>query len=596
MAIRYPLYLSAPPGDPYQQLIIMNQAGVDAVNAFAPYAYGNSTLGPSAKLEVNTANGTAMSGQPFVDTYYVAGSYVTRVDRYATEAETPDIAMVTENYSRIRINYDSVTMPTGDTNNTQFPLYVWDETGGSNEFGTMMQLRAMSRQDFIDTFVLPALEDMSIWDATTNKEQQGTYFLTTSNAPSNASLVSATPVATNREANIAAYTAGGIPEVTAQTINVNYYLAYVNYPATAWDIYDATLGTYDLPVYFDSATETIRQHTPTTWANLLGPFLRYYLATPGSGYEINYSLSSGTQRGSTYTDTRVTPTGTGYNTRFVNADDYRSQEFPTGTASVISGNTKRFYISKGSSSTYSASANPSVSVNEGQQITFTLSTTNVADGSSFSYLIDGITAADISAGSLTGSVTVSGGSGSTQITLATDMLAEVETATCTFTIPGGTRQVSVPINDVETVSLEGTVLSPEMSGAFPLSDGSILMGWTIKSDGTVADYNDDRFPTDVTTGHADWNSNAPSPTGTYYVRASIHSQSDPGSQSFASSPSALNTWLALTSSRSFLFTDNRAAASYGLSDVVLKIEIATDSGGSNIVATGYYQNSYEGGA
>jgi hypothetical protein len=81
---------------------------------------------------------------------------------------------------------------------------------------------------------------------------------------------------------------------------------------------------------------------------LLGPFLRYYLATPGSGYEISYSMSSGNQRGSTYTDTRVTPTGTGYTTRYVNANDYRTQEFPTGTASTISANTKRFYINRGS--------------------------------------------------------------------------------------------------------------------------------------------------------------------------------------------------------------------------------------------------------
>jgi len=572
MAVRYPLYLAAPAGDPDQQLIIMNQAGVDAINQFAPYAYGNNTSGPSAKLEVNTANGTAMSGQPFVDTYYVAGSYVTRVDRYATEAETPNISMVTDNYSRIRINYDSVTLPTGDTNNTQYPLYVWDETGGSDEFGLNMHLRAMSRQDFIDTFVLPALEDMTIWNATTNKEQQGTYFLTTSNAPSNASLVSATPVATNKEANIAAYTASGIPEVTSQTIDVNYYLAYVNYPATAWDIYDATLGTYDLPVYFDSATETIRQHTPTTWANLLGPFLRYYLATPGSGYEINYSLSSGTQRGSTYTDTRVTPTGTGYNTRFVNADDYRTQEFPTGTASIISGNTKRFYISRGSISTYSASANPSVSVNEGQQITFTLSTTNVADGSSFSYLIDGITAADISSGSLSGSVTISGGSGSTIVTLAYDSLSESETMTCTFTIPGGTRQVTVPINDV---------ISPVVSsgGLFGQADGdpnatAIARAEFFSSGG--ATYTETTFTT-TNSSNYNWLTDL---TGFNAADWEIYATLNFGSIDTGGSDS-LDTWLDLTTARGW---QNSISFSGGTVDGSITVSIREKANTSNVVS------------
>jgi hypothetical protein len=411
---------------------------------------------------------------------------------------------------------------------------------------------------------------MTIWDGTTNREQQGTYFLTTSNAPSNASLVSATPVATNKEANVAAYTASGIPETTAQTINVNYYLAYVNYPPTAWDIYDGVLGTYDLPVYFDSATETIRQHTPTTWANLLGPFLRYYLATPGSGYDINYSLSSGTQRGSTYTDTRVSPTGTGYNTRFVNADDYRTQEFPTGTASVISGNTKRFYISKGSTSTYSASANPSVSVNEGQALTFTLTTTNVANGATFSYLIDGITAADISSGSLTGSVTISGGTGSTTIVLDYDSLAEVETATCTFTIPGGTRQVSVPINDVISPRVNSDALfatadnSPNpdaIARAAFGNNGVATYAFTTFVGTTSSSYN---WLTDLTGFNAaDWEIYATVNAGTIDVSGS----------------DAVDTWLDLSTSRAW---QQRVIYSGGSLEGTIVVTIRQKSNTSNV--------------
>lgn len=446
MAVRTPLLLNAPPGEPQFQIQEMDSGSINNVHAFAPYAYGNNSLGPSAKLEVNTANGTLMSGQPFVDTYYIAGAYTTRVDRFSTEAETPNISMVTDNYNRLRVVYDSTSLPTGDTNNLQYPLYLYN-TGSGADIDT--HLRTMSRQDFIDTFVLPALSILDVWSASTTNQQQGTYFLTTSASPANATLVSSTPVAVNSQANVAAYTSSGIPEAQKQTLDTNYYLARVNYPPTSYAVYDSELGKYDLPLYIDAGTEQIRQHTPTSWANLLGPWLRYYLATSGSGYDIIYSLSSGNQRGSTYTDTRVVPTGTGYTTRYVNTDDYRTQEFPTGTATTITANTKRFYISRGGIPTYGASSNPSGSVNEGSSVTFTLTTTNVLDGSTFPYSITGITAADISSGSLSGNVTISSNSGSTTITLVKDGLTEGETATCTFTTPGGDRVVAVTVGDAD---------------------------------------------------------------------------------------------------------------------------------------------------
>jgi len=336
MALRTPLLLENP-ATPDMQITSYDSFLLAWLHSFAPYAYANNPSGPSAKLEVNTSNGTLMPGQPFVDTYYIAGAATSLVDRFATEAETPDISMVTDNYNRLREVYPSLSVPTGDTNNLQYPLYLYD-------VGGVIQLRTMTATDFIDTFVTPALNAMTIWSAGTTNQQAGTYFLTTSATPANATLVSATPVAVNSVANVAAYTADGIAEVQKQTIDTNYYLAMVNYAPTTYDVYDATTLTYYLPLYFDAGTESIRQHTPTTWAALLGPFLRYYLATPGTTYTIEYNLASGNQRGTTYTDTRVTPTGTGYTQLAVNVDDYRTQEFPTGTASTITANTKAFYI------------------------------------------------------------------------------------------------------------------------------------------------------------------------------------------------------------------------------------------------------------
>ena len=600
MAIRRPLAVQPNDGDPAGlQIFEMAGGGVTNIHKFATYAYGQD---PSVNIEINGSNGTLMSGQPFVDTYYVAGAYSTRVDRFATAAETANIVLTTDNYNRMRYVVDSVSLPTGDTNNTQYPLYLYNPVGtygADNPNNVNTHMRAMSRQDFIDTFVIPGLNQMvadGFYNGTQNKEQNGTLFLTTSSNPSNATLVSNTPAAVNSEANVAAYTASGIPEAVKQTNDVNYYVAKVDFPATAYELYDNVLLTWDLPLYFNAGDEMVYQHTPTSWANLLGPWLRYYMATSNSGYNYSYNLSSGTQKGSTYVDTRLTNSST-YQQRFVNANDYRTQEFPNGTQTTISGSSKALYIQRAGTPTYGASANPSTSVNEGASVTFTLSTTNVLDGTNFSYAITGITAADISSGSLTGTVTTSSGTASTTITLAIDGTTEGETATCTFTTPSGNRAASVTVTDVaETVSLEGTIAAPETSSGFPISDGAVQMGWLFESDGDVGEYNSEGVsPFIVYTGHADWVNVSP-PVNSYWIRASIQSQTASGSQSFASSPAALNTWLPLSTSRSFLFTDNRTAASYSEANVVLKIEIADDAAGSNIIATGYYRNNYDGGA
>jgi hypothetical protein len=168
----------------------------------------------------------------------------------------------------------------------------------------------------------------------------------------------------------------------------------------------------------------------------------------------------------------------------------------------------------------------------------------------------------------------------------------------TATFNAGGASVSVTINDTslsaanETVSLEGTALSPETNGVPPLTDGSILMGWRVNSSGTIEDYDSDRFPQYSATGHLDWNSNAPSPTKTYYVRATVYS-SDTG-QSFSNptpSPNAYNTWLQLNTSRSFFFSDNSASNSYGPREAIIKLDISESATGSDQVTSNQYSLS-----
>ena len=63
----------------------------------------------------------------------------------------------------------------------------------------------------------------------------------------------------------------------------------------------------------------------------------FTLPSSTDGYAISYSIGtsgSGNTRGSGIVDTRLNGTGN-YQTRFVNANDYRAQEFPNGTPTTI---------------------------------------------------------------------------------------------------------------------------------------------------------------------------------------------------------------------------------------------------------------------
>ena len=331
MAIRRPIYLFADAtltpitSDFYEY----NDSFMADIVSFASYVHAQD---PGSKLEVNTSNGTQMPNQAFTDTYYIAGAVSTRVERFSTAAETPNVSMSTDTYNRIRIVNNQGTLPTTDANNLEYPLYLTADTP--------RQLRAMTRQDFIDTFVTPALDN---WLGAVANEQGGTYFLTTSANPANATIVGSVPAAVNSVANLSAYSSGGIGEAVKQTTDINYWLAKVDYSEIDFDPVEDSL-----PMYFDAGTETIRMHTLASWTALLGPFLRYYLGGGSPTHTISYNINGGgTTQGSIFTDSRRTPTGTGYTTRFVNANDYRTQEFPTGTESTIAGTEKRLKMQIG---------------------------------------------------------------------------------------------------------------------------------------------------------------------------------------------------------------------------------------------------------
>lgn len=295
MAIRRPLYYDS------GNLREMSDAQLNTVRTRVAYQY---SLNPSVTLSQVSSGGNLGS---YTDTRRTAGSFLQRADRFPTEGETPEPGTVTVTYSRINQAVASTSDLT-DTNNKAFPVF--------NNSGN---IQAMTLTDMYDTFIYPAITNLV--SGSTGVDQGGTYRIHTSTSLSGHTLISSTPVFSDTRANTGAYTAGGIPETLDQPFTVtNFYLFRVNgsdvsYPAPLFIRSDNDLQDYSVAA-FDSILQSLVRHATSSV----------------TGQRIRYTINgTGTNRGSGMTDTVLNGSGN-YQTRFVNSNDYRAQEFPNGTA------------------------------------------------------------------------------------------------------------------------------------------------------------------------------------------------------------------------------------------------------------------------
>ena len=303
MAVRDPLYWNSTTSA-FQEMI-----GTDklATQGQAIYQY---SLNPAVTLSVVASAGSL---DAMTDTRYEAGAATSDATDFDTEAETPDISVINTSYDKIDQTVATVSDP-GDLNNLAYPIY-WDNATNT--------LQAMTQTDFYDTFIDPAISIMT--GSYSNSSQGGTYYVSSSNAVSGMTLVSATPVFVDTRADAAAYTAAGIPETTDQPETIfSYYLHQID--GSAWD---GTSFWKDM-FYWDNSTGTMQQYTVAQMNTLLQNMMRYHTSSV-VGDRITYNINgTGTNRGS-MSDTYLSGTSAdGYNTLQV-GDDYRSQEFPNGT-------------------------------------------------------------------------------------------------------------------------------------------------------------------------------------------------------------------------------------------------------------------------
>ena len=295
MAVRTPLYNNN------GNLQDMSTSMVTALVNQTIYQY---SLLPGTSLSVVNSGGSLGS---ITDTRLQAGVSSSGVSSFPSEAATAEPNVVTVTYAKIN-QVKAAFTPTADTGRT-WPVY----RTSSND------IQAMSLQDVKDTFLHPAID--SLVSGSTGSAQGGTYFIATTTSVAGATLVSSTPVFSDTRANVSAYTAGGIPESTDQPQTItNYYLHRCN----------GANSTYTKPMFLTSSFD-IQEYSDAGWAALIQEWIRFTAAQSSDGYQINYSLSAGTNRGSGMGDTRLNGSGN-YQQRLINANDYRAQEFPNGTA------------------------------------------------------------------------------------------------------------------------------------------------------------------------------------------------------------------------------------------------------------------------
>ena len=309
MTVRTPVYYNG------TDIVNMTATHITQWKTYIAYLYSTA---PTVTVTVVSGSGTL--SPTMADTRLKAGAASTDAAAFVAEGTTAEPATVT-------VNYDTLTGPTyntslgaqGDTNNIAFPAYK----DGNN-------IKAMSLTDYVDTFIYATLDAMIT--ASESSATNGTYTIATSSSVTNYTEVSGanTPVFLDTRANTGAYSAAGIPETLDQPSTItSFFVQRASFgrvfPSVAPLLVDADGNLNQVDLTSDT----------TSFNAILKNDIRFYAAEDSGGHKLSYNINgSGNARGTAMVDTRLNGAGN-YQTRQV-SDDYRSQEFPNGSAATIS--------------------------------------------------------------------------------------------------------------------------------------------------------------------------------------------------------------------------------------------------------------------
>jgi hypothetical protein len=252
------------------------------------------------------------------DTRLRAGAASTNASAFVAEGTTAEPATVTVNYDKITgPTFDTSLSVTSDANNVAFPAYKDGD-----------DIKSMTAADFKETFIYATLDNMI--SASESALTNGTFTIATSNSASNYTSISTDAVFLDTRANTSAYTAGGIPETLDQPATITSFFILRRS--------DARVQPSVAPLLIDTngnLNQVDLTADTTAFNAILKNDIRHYAAEDSGGHKLSYNINgSGNARGTAMVDTRLNGAGN-YQQRLV-GDDYRSQEFPNGSAATIS--------------------------------------------------------------------------------------------------------------------------------------------------------------------------------------------------------------------------------------------------------------------
>ena len=292
MAARTPLKLNS--GNPKE----MSTTDLNNIKSRMAYLYFTD---PSVTLSVVGSSGSLASMN---DTRTLAGAGTSDATNYHTQAETPNVSTKTVTYDKIHQSTASLGAP-ADTSSRRFP--IWQTSGN---------IKAMTLQEMYDTFVGSAID--------TIVAAQPYKIHTSTSAPSGYTRVSTTAVFSDTRANVGAYTAGGIGETLDQPTTItNYYLHRKNGDSVSYS---------SRPMYITS-TNHLKEYTEAEFDAILKEVIRYTTVNLASNKLRFYIGGSGTTCGSSMVNKKYNSST--YQQRYVNTDDYRTQEFPAGSSVAV---------------------------------------------------------------------------------------------------------------------------------------------------------------------------------------------------------------------------------------------------------------------
>ena len=314
MAVRRPLYYVG------GNLREMTDTQIAQIKARMFWSYVSN---PSVALTVVNSGGSVGT---LTDTRLQAGAASTSASAFVGEETTEEPSIV--NVAIARLQQTVASDPNPATTPTQYPAYYTAEG----------QIKSMSLQDMYDTFavevfnggwtssdgstIYPSLIAAQIYTISTTTSLTD---YTAVPGPDGSTII---PVFTDTRADVAAYDGASLPEDQDQPTTIqNYYLLKK----------DSVNVAFDAMVRVNTDGNVVAM-TSVGIDAAIGAAIRY-LVQAETGYKIRYGYGvngsgTGTVCGSAMTDSRLDGSGN-YQTLFVGADDYRSQEFPDGSQQVI---------------------------------------------------------------------------------------------------------------------------------------------------------------------------------------------------------------------------------------------------------------------